>query len=185
MPQTTDEELLQLFRNPRQLFPIYYPGEAQFLLDNKTPSGLVGATARINIEISNNPIMATGIRIRNVYEIEEKFRTVDLLTYLARLDGEQSIETNLTQQNIIVREMSQELLTGGKDGSAASSIHWHPFETPYPFKGGNNINLKFKRETSYPEEIVSVVVKATLTGWVYMSDAVPDAGAPSSGYDAS
>lgn len=164
----------------RQIFPVYYPGEGPFL-DKGNPSALTGDEADVEIEISNNPFMCTGIRIRNVYEIPVELRTINLLTYLARLDQEQTIRTDLTQQNVIVRAMSQALLQGGNDRSGTVT-HYHPFESPYPFRGGNNINLKFKRETDYPPEITSVIVKATLTGWLYMSDAVPAAGPPSGGF---
>lgn len=179
-----DDDLYELFANatPRQLFPAYYPDSTEFLVNNRNPGGAVGATAKLNIELDNNPFMCTGFRITNVYEIPEAFRTVDLMTWLSRVDGDQTVESKLTQQNFIIRPMNQRLLTGSPPAAQSGAVHWHPLESPIPFRGGNNVNLIVTRQTSYPEEFESIICEAAAVGWLYMSDAVPAKGPPSTGY---
>lgn len=158
-----------------QTFPIYYPGSAEFQEDTAPGAG-VGATAVITVPINTRPHMLTGIRLANVYAIPEELRTVDGLAYLKHIDQQQEISSQLAQQNVVVRPTLQKLVTGD-DG-----IHWHPFELPYPFRGGNNIVLNLQRLIAYPDEIVSVTVKAVLVGWAYVDGKFPPAGPPSTGF---
>lgn len=165
----------------KQIFPIIYPGMGQMQL-GQTPSGQTGAKATIEIPVANFPMMLTGVRLQNVYTVPEALRNVDGLAYLGLLDSQQSVQTTLTQQNIIVRPTMQSLVTGSNAGQGAGAVHWHPFEAPYPFRGGNNVNFDVARVTDYPEEIVNVVTHVAIVGWCYMSDAFPDAAPGSTGY---
>lgn len=164
-----------------QRFPIIYPGSAEFRVEDG-PGAVRGATATITITINTRPHMLTGIRLCNVYEVPEELRDVSSLAWLNRLDQEQDLSTQLAQQNVVVRPTMQSLVTGGGGGIGAATVHWHPFECPYPFRGGNNITLSLSRLTSYPDEIKSVTVKAALVGWAYIDGPLPPPGPPSTGF---
>ena len=181
MPQPLDV----LDPNKKQIFPIIYPGMAQFQQGQK-PSGEAGSKAIIEIPVANFPMMLTGVRLLNVYDIPVPRRTIDGLTYLGVVDSQQTVQTTLTQQNIIVRPTMQNLVTGATQ-RMAGAIHWHPFEAPYPFRGGNNINFEVQRVTNYPTDdplalITNIVCHVAIVGWAYMSDAFPDAAPGSTGY---
>jgi hypothetical protein len=160
-----------------QKFPIYYPGNAQFQDQDGQPSGLIGAQAIVEIGLNNRPHEIIGIRVQNVYALPaERPQDPDLCCLLDRLDGEQLVSLDLAQQNVIVESMLQTTLTG-KNG-----IHWHPFACSYPFRGGNNLRLTFRRLTSYPPEFFPVV-HVTAVGWVWVSDELPAGAPPSTGFD--
>lgn len=175
----SDQPLDVLDPRKKQIFPIVYPGMGQ-LLQGQTPSGATGAIANIEIPVANFPMMLTGVRLLNVYDVPEELQAN--LPYLGLLDSQQTVQTKLTQQNIIVRPTMQNLVTGGNNFAAAGAPHWHPFEAPYPFRGGNNINFEVQRVTDYPDTITNIVVHAAIVGWAYMSDAFPDAAPGSTGY---
>ena len=133
-----------------QRLPVYFPGSARFQDANGNPSGQVGSKATVTISINLRPQWMTGIRVRNVYPVPDGFQNFNVV-YLDRLDGEQTMSTELTQSNIVVRDALQPLVIG-RDG-----IHWHPFATPYPWGGGDNITLIFTRLTSYPIDVLPTV----------------------------
>lgn len=133
-----------------QKIPVYFPGSARFQDADGIPSGALGAIATVTISINLRPQWFTGIRIRNVYPVPDGFQNFNVI-YLDRLDGEQTFSTELTQSNIVIRDALQPLVIG-RDG-----FHWHPFATPYPWGGGDNITLIFRRLTSYPAETLPTV----------------------------
>lgn len=160
-----------------QEFPIYYPASAQFKAADGNDAGAgKGATASLAFSLSTRPAMLTGIRMANVYEIPEDLRNVDGIAWLEKLDGQQQMSTDMEQQNIVIKPTLQDLVTGRK------GYIWHPFEQPYPFKGGNNITVPVSRLISYPDSIVNVTVYATLVGWSYVDGQFPPAGPPSTGF---
>jgi len=163
-------------------FPIIYPGSAQFIKDDG-PSGDRGAVAHVEISINNRPHEITGFRWRNVYEVPNELRDQDGIAWLRFIDGLQTVRTDLAQQNVIVRPTLAPLVTGEQ------GIHWHPFECPYPFRGGNNISFDFVRQVPYLATqldpaipIDQIVVEVALVGWAYVSDEFPPAGPPSTGF---
>lgn len=160
-----------------QRFPIIYPASAGFERDNAA-SGDVGATATLTFTINTRPHMLVGLRLQNVYIVPEDMRTCDGLAWLERLDEEQDVATQLAQQNVVVRPTLQTLVTGRR------GRHWHPFECPYPFRGGNNIVVTVSRLTAYPREITAITVKAALVGWAYVEGDTPPPGPPSTGFPA-
>jgi len=132
-----------------QTFPIYYPiGPKQFLDGTGQPSGAVGTRARFTRDLSNFAHMFIGIRISNTYELPQLPTADEIARFRACkefVDGEQTITINLAQQNIVVEPTLQSQITG-LDG-----IHWHPFPTPFPMAGANNISIEVQRATSYPQ----------------------------------
>lgn len=147
---------------PQQV-PVYFPGFGRFQDAEGVQSGAVGAIATVTININLRPQWLTTIRIKNVYAIPAPLQTIDQLTFLARLDGEQTVTTELTQSNIVVREVEQDTFTG------RGGIHWHPLETPYPWSGGDNITLRFRRITAYPTDVFPGV-HVTLGGIMIVKD---------------
>lgn len=173
-----------------QRFPIYYEGVGQFKDADGDPSGAVGSVALVEIGLNNRPHELVGVRVTNVYELLPLFETIefaipgvtpptikrevqgvaglglpleDLCCHLQRLDDEQLMRIELAQQNVVVRDLHQKTMTG------RAGVHWHPFPCSYPFRGGNNVDLRFVRLTSYPE-IIAPVVHVTVLGWVWVSD---------------
>lgn len=146
-----------------QRLPVYFPGTARFQDSNGTPSGAIGAVATVTISINLRPQFLTGIRIRNVYEVPSGLQTIDQLTYLDRLDEEQTLTTELTQSNIVVRSMLQTLLVG------RGGVHWHPLSVPYPWGGGNNLTLVVTRLTAYPAGVLPTC-HVGLEGVTYVKD---------------
>ena len=174
-----------------QKFPIYYPGEQLFQGDNVTNgSPQRGAEAIVQTAITTRPFAWVGVRWRLLYEIPtdglvfgpqgetQRFYPPDLCCYLQRLDQDMDITVELASQNIVIRPTNSQLVQG-QDG-----VHYHPFAAPFPFRGGNNVNLTFKRRTSYPTDIVNVTVQTALVGWQYVLGEDPGGQPPSSGFDA-
>lgn len=171
-----------------QRFPVIYPAKAQFK-DSGVATAQAGATAKLQFSINNNPHEITGIRVRNVYEIPDAYMQSPQLAasnFLERKDGEQDLVVRMAQQNIVIDEANQ-VACLGNDG-----IHWHPFELPYPFRGGNNITVDVTRSTNYRfvngagAEILieAVTVTAALVGWMYVGPGGVLPGPPSSEYSA-
>lgn len=153
-----------------QKIPVYFPGSARFQNADGVPSGALGAKATVTISINLRPQWFTGIRAWNVYPVGETFQNFNIL-YLQHLDNQQTMSTELTQSNIVVRDALQPLLLGG----GAPAIHWHPFATPYPWGGGDNITLIFTRLTSYPTDVLPTV-HVLLEGIMLVRDQVEDGG---------
>lgn len=141
--------MLERTSEPQQ-FPVFFPGSAPFLDANGEPSGARGATARVTCEINLRPQWLTGIRALNVYEVPSVFQNEDIV-YLQHLDGYQTMTTELTVSNIVIREGLQPLVMG-RDGRV-----WHPLPTPYPWRGGNTITMEFKRLIAYPAGLLPTV----------------------------
>lgn len=181
-----------------QRFPIYYEGVAQFKNADGEPSGAAGSEALVEIGLNNRPHEIVGVRVVNVYEVADLYEQIeypvpgvdppvttresipvagfnlpsgDACCFLERLDGDQLMTLQLAQQNVIVRNLHQRTMTG------KAGVHWHPFACAYPFRGGNNIDLTFRRLTSYPapvnaqdELLLAPSVFVTVLGWVWVSD---------------
>jgi len=169
-----------------QRFPIMYPGSAQFIGSDGQPSGARGAVAHVEITINNRPHEITGFRIANQYLVPNELRNSNGLDWLRWIDPQQDVRTDLAQQNVIVRPAQQDLIVG-RDG-----IHWHPWECPYPFRGGNNIVLDVVRQIPYsatqlsPQiDINEITCKVVVVGWAYVTDEFPPAGPPSTGFPVS
>lgn len=147
---------------PQQI-AVYFPGAARFQDSDGNPSGARGAVATVTISINLRPQWLTGIRVVNIYDIPTNLVTIDNLTYLDRLDDEQTMTTELTQSNIIVRAAAQRTITG------RGGVHWHPLPQPYPWGGGNNITLTFTRLTAYPGGVFPTC-HVTLEGIMLVKD---------------
>lgn len=132
-----------------QRIPVLFPGSGRFQDSDGNPSGAKGAVATVTISINLRPQWLTEIRVSNIYDVPTREAGVPLydLPYLDRLDEEQTMTTELTQSNIIVRAAVQTHVTGRR------GFHWHPLPCPYPWGGGNNITLQFTRLTAYPPNI--------------------------------
>jgi len=169
-----------------QRFPVVYPAQAQFKVGGNE-SADANAVAKLQFSLNNNPHEITGLRLTNTYDIPPEFLSLaipDGPDYLTRLDMEQTITMRMAQQNVVLSDTHQKLVTG------ADGIHWHPFELPYPFRGGNNVTVDVKRITAYTLPgsdplitIDAVTVYAALVGWMYVGPMV-ESGPPSTGFDA-
>jgi len=169
-----------------QRFPVVYPAQAQFKNGAQESAG-AGATAKLAFNLNNNPHEITGLRLQNVYEVPPEFLVLarpDGMDYLQRLDGEQVLTMRMAQQNVVVDETLQKLVTGS-DG-----IHWHPFELPYPMKGGNNVTVDVTRITGYTLPgtdplitVEAVTCYAALVGWMYVGPNGVLSGPPSTGFN--
>ena len=131
-----------------QWFPQYFPlGPTAFVQSGNVPSGAAGSIARLNKDIPNWPILFLGVRLTNTYELPTTPTELDLRTYeLSKqwLDGAQSVEVKLSQQNIMSDPMQQDQLVGRQ------GFYWAPFGVPFPMAGGNNISLSLIRTLGYP-----------------------------------
>jgi hypothetical protein len=174
MPDQTDLKRLQRF-------PVVYPAKAQFKLGT-VEGAQAGAVAKLNFSLNNNPHEITGLRIANTYEIPEEFFTQEGLALLDRLDTEQTITMRMAQQNVVLEDTLQTLAQGRR------GFNWHPFELPYPFRGGNSITVDLKRITGYrlpgPDDVTidAVTVNAAIVGWMYVG-AMVESGPPSTGFN--
>lgn len=150
-----------------QWFPQYFPmGPTAFVQGGNTPSGAAGSIARLNKDIPNWPILFLGVRLTNTYALPLEPTELDLRTYETSkqwLDGAQSVEVKLSQQNIMSDPMQQDHLVGRQ------GFYWAPFGVPFPMAGGNNIALSMIRTLSYPSldtagepEPITPVIHATL-----------------------
>ena len=146
-----------------QRVPVLFPGAGRFQDSDGNPSGARGAVATVTISINLRPQWLTGIRVSNIYDVPSGSQTIDTLTYLDRLDEEQTMTTELTQSNIIVRAAVQTHVTGRR------GYHWHPLACPYPWGGGNNITLQFTRLTAYPANVFPTC-HVTLEGIMLVKD---------------
>lgn len=131
-----------------QWFPQYFPlGPVAFTEGGSVASGAAGAIARLNKDIPNWPILFLGVRITNTYALPVNPTDLDLRTYaLCKewIDGAQTVEVKLSQQNIMSDPMQQDHLVGRQ------GFYWAPFGVPYPMAGGNNISLLLTRTLAYP-----------------------------------
>jgi len=170
-----------------QRFPVIYSAQAQFKVGS-AESAAAGAVAKLQFAINNNPHEITGLRVKNVYDIPAEFLALfrpDGMEYLERLDQEQTLTMRMAQQNIVVDATLQPLVCG-------TGPHWHPFELPYPFRGGNNVTLDVNRLTGYsipagdePNVLIeAVTVQAALVGWMYVGPGGVLSGPPSTGFNA-
>lgn len=131
-----------------QWFPQYFAmGPTAFTQGGTTPSGAAGSVARLNKDIPNWPILFLGVRLTNTYELPIEPTELDIQTYeLCKqwIDGAQSVEVKLSQQNIMSDPMQQDHLVGRQ------GFYWAPFGVPFPMAGGNNIALSLTRTLGYP-----------------------------------
>jgi len=169
-----------------QRFPVIYSAQAQFKVGS-SESAAAGAVAKLQFAINNNPHEITGLRVKNVYEVPPEFLELarpDGMDYLDRLDQEQTLTMRMAQQNIVVDATLQSLVCG-------TGPHWHPFELPYPFRGGNNVTVDVNRLTGYTlpgsdplVTVDAVTVQAALVGWMYVGPGGVLSGPPSTGFNA-
>lgn len=174
-----------------QLFPIYYPAEAEFLNDEGGAAASRGSVATLTFQITTRPFALVGVRLRNLYELPPEgitferdggeppartFYPPELIEYFKRIDADQDVSVELAQQNIVIRPANMALVQG-EDG-----IHWHPFACAFPFRGGNNVVVRTRRRVAYPEAVGPVTLQGLLVGWQYVSDADPGGHPPSSGF---
>jgi hypothetical protein len=178
-----------------QRFPVYYPGEAQFLRDGQ-PSGARGAEAVATIELNTAPHEFVGLRVTNDYpsplvanlDDAEDIARLDALTrILLAADQRQDITIELAQQNLVVRRVFQAALTGGDSRTGTVFL---PFPCPFPFRGGNSITIRAVRTQDYPvvatDAEVAVIfptLKCGLVGWVYREGQFEPGNPPVSGFD--
>ncbi len=167
-----------------QKFGLIYSGEAVFTNANNQPGVPAGSVARITIPITTRPYALTGVRIRNLVPIPavvdfegQQVAAPALVDYFDRLNDDQDVTIDLSQQNVVVRPTNQALMQGAK------GIHWHPFACPYPMRGGNNVVVDVKRRTAYPEEVGQVTCQVALVGWQYVNSAALGGTPPSTGFD--
>ena len=146
-----------------QRIPVLFPGSARFQDANGVPSGAVGAQATVEISINLQPQFLVGIRVANVYAIPAEGQIAERFPYYERLDEEQTLTTELTQSNIIVRAALQSTVTGRR------GFHWHPLAVPYLWRGGNNLTMVITRLTSYPDYILPTA-HVTLEGIMLSRD---------------
>lgn len=153
-----------------QAFPFYYEGTGVFVDSSGALSGAVGARARAQRELNNFPHLIYGVRLSNVYALNDNPDATALDRYRTAkewLDGEQEIEIALTQQNVVAQPIVQINFTG-KNG-----INWHPFPSPYPVAGGNIFQLTATRLVGYPTlggEEIHPTLRVTLVTVVLRAD---------------
>lgn len=144
-----------------QWFPQYFPlGPTAFAQSGNVPSGLAGSTARLNKDIPNWPILFLGVRLTNTYALPHEPSLQDIATYelcKEHLDGAQTVEIKLSQQNIMSDPMQQTHLVGRQ------GIYWAPFGVPFPMAGGNNISLLLTRTLDYPSILDNTPESPVLT----------------------
>ena len=156
-------------------FPCFYSNSGQF---TQNSDGLViaGATAKASVKLNNYPHQITGFRASNVFAIPAEQQTQDAIAYLKFIASNQDIITKLTQANIVIEPTAQDHVTG------EGGIHWHPFEVPYNFRGGNNLAAEAVRTIPYPDYLTTGVTwKTTWVGWMWLRGRTPPPGPPSTG----
>lgn len=135
-----------------QEFPLYYPRKGEFLV-NGQPSGAIGATAELQIPLTNAPHIITGIRICNFYTADD-FELYPLLRQ-GLVDEDQEVEVSLAQQNITAGYVHQRALTGGP-------LLWQPFSVPFGAAGSNNWLIRIRRLVAYPAGVSGITAAVTL-----------------------
>ncbi len=128
-----------------QWFPIYEGSSAQF------ENGDLGQAVDITFALDTFPAFWYGLRVVVSYELPAEFwRTNYGFKQLMNQGGvplDMSTKIELTQQNITRGSTTVHTATV----TGANGVNWHPFTVPYPFRGGNNVILKFRRLSSFPE----------------------------------
>ena len=166
-----------------QPFPLYYAASKQFLGPDGTPSGQAGAVARLTVEVNNRPQTITSIRFWNSYDISQNTLVgQDPLNYLALrlggIDDEQTVEINITAQNITFPEVHQATFQG------AYKINFHPLACGYQLRGANKIQITVRRVAGYPffnQEIEQILptVHVAIVSVLHMND-LQEGSAPAS-----
>ncbi len=140
--------MVEMQKKNVQWFPVYYPmGPKAFLNSDGTPGGGVAAIAELTKELPNWPILFLGLRLTNVYPLPDGLDEAGLAYYTAMkrwVDNEQTVEINLSQQDITGGPTLQVQLTGN------GGFYWSPFGVPFPMAGGNNIRITVRRISPYP-----------------------------------
>ncbi len=140
-----------------QEFPLYYPSApANFILGGQ-PSGAVGAIARANIGLTNLPHILFGIRVDNLYDLDDL--TLKAQIAAAGLDTEQTLEVQIAQQNITAGPTLQRHVCG----TPQTGQVWHPLPSPFGFTGTNNVTIILRRVISYPAEVIPVAWVTLIT----------------------
>ena len=163
--------MAEIQRMNAQWFPIWYPmGPKAFVDADGNPSGAAGSIATLTKDISNWPILFTGLRITNVYQLPTTPTEQDIRVYQACkrfVDDEQTVRIELSQQNITTEPTLQVQITG------KSGVYWAPFPVPFPMAGGNNITVRVTRVTTYPDldqQPIQPVVHAAVLAAVARND---------------
>lgn len=177
-----------------QRFPVYYPGEAQFLL-NGQPSGQRGAEAVATIELNSAPHEFVGLRATleypfpttgDVEDAADMARLDALARVLTWADQRTDLTIELAQQNLVVRRVFAAAITGGDPRQGTVYL---PFACPFPFRGGNNITIRAVRTQDYPVTATDLAVpvvfptlRVGLVGWVYREGQYEPGSPPVSGF---
>ena len=174
--------------------PVYYEGNDQFLDSDGEPSGAVGSEAMVTISINNRPQKLTAVRVVLAYALPEITEVAPqgalgwLFDRITDVEDQMTIETDLSQSNIVVGKAHLRGFQGGVKGQGA--IVYHPFPTTFLWRGGNNITFTFRRVVAFPLvpftdgntfEITPTVYVVT-EGCQLINDIVPPKGPPSTGW---
>jgi len=153
-----------------QVFPFYYDATAPFLDSNGAPSGAAGAVASLRRELNNFPHLFFGVRIESVYGLPDEPTADDLDRFRTAkewLDDEAEFRIDLAQQNVTAEAITVKGMCG------RNGTNWHPFSTPYPMAGGNNIQMTVRRLVGYPtigDAAVQPVCRVTLVTASFRAD---------------
>ncbi len=165
--------------------PLYYTQVAQFLVDT-TPSGAVGAEAKVDFPLNNRPEHAYGLRFAVFYTLPEEFERENY-------DFREKMRTGGTDQGFTVTiEPTQTDLTADPTPIESirghNGINNHPFPAPMLFRGGNDIKVTCRRTIAYPvlefgdplqEFRITPTIHMTLVSGQLISDLFPQ-GPPGS-----
>lgn len=149
MDKATENEIWSRLGLSPEAFPAFDAASPKFFEDNGGDANAVaGATVQVGYSLDNFPRMLLGMRIENIWQLPEEPEPeeVALAEYVSRVvDHQQTVEINLTQNNITLRNSVPQSSIQGKGGYV-----WHGFPVAYPGAGGNDVNIYVRRQTAYP-----------------------------------
>lgn len=140
-----------------QWFPAYYPASGRFKDTEGQDSGARGSTLELTYDFPTRPIVLLGLRIENIWSLDDIQAAAEdiggnelqaILNYIAQINAAQSVKTEFTQSDVVVKPALQRTVIGG--GDPPHVVHWHPLACPYPFRGGNKVTVSLQRLISYP-----------------------------------
>ncbi len=151
-------------RSNAQWFPVLYGESAQFKVD-ATPSGNAGAIARVLFTLDTFPWLLYGVRFEVSYELPALFLAEPENWPFKQFMREGGIDDDFS----VTIRAAQQSITGGnpvhvRNVQGALGINKHPLPLPYPFRGGNKIEIECRRLSSYPViEVADLQVVLTPT----------------------
>lgn len=140
-----------------QWFPAYYPASGRFKDNGGQDSGAARSTSILSFEFPTRPHVLLGLRIENVWSVDNIQQLIEtlggtqtqaLINYIQTINAAQTIKTEFTQSDVVVKPTLQRLVTGG--GDPPQTVHWHPLPCPYLLRGGNKAQVTVERLISYP-----------------------------------